>query len=256
MPKRQFDSAPAFAKASAGRHPKPNILIFMTDHQRGDTVLPEHPAVTPNLTKFAGEGVIFENVFCPSPHCCPSRATFQTGLYPSRHGVWNNVCNAQALSRGLRDGVRLWSEDLAEAGYELAWSGKWHVSTIETPADRGWRELMVTSYKQYEHHSGWDNYRRIEQLTLAQICDSSINDCRGIENQWSGTFSLFGKFNIGNYKTHIVLGPYHDTDDKIAYTYPHHPFDCPDCRWAQAHLIYIIYHIQNRCQCPAYEYSH
>ena len=26
---------------------RPNILIFMTDHQRADTVLPEHPARTP-----------------------------------------------------------------------------------------------------------------------------------------------------------------------------------------------------------------
>jgi len=151
MPKQQFDLA----------HHKPNILIFMTDHQRGDTALPEHPAVTPNLTKFASEGVIFDSVFCPSPHCCPARATFHTGLYPSRHGVWNNVCNAQALTRGLRDGVRLWSQDLAEGGYELAWSGKWHVSTTETPADRGWRELMVTAYKESEHHSGWDGYRRV-----------------------------------------------------------------------------------------------
>ena len=31
----------------------PNILIVMTDHQRGDTVLPEHPAITPNLDRFA-----------------------------------------------------------------------------------------------------------------------------------------------------------------------------------------------------------
>jgi arylsulfatase A-like enzyme len=30
---------------------RPNILIFMTDHQRGDTVLPEHPCITPNLDK-------------------------------------------------------------------------------------------------------------------------------------------------------------------------------------------------------------
>ena len=29
----------------------PNVLIFMTDHQRGDTVLPEHPAVTPHLDR-------------------------------------------------------------------------------------------------------------------------------------------------------------------------------------------------------------
>ena len=27
---------------------RPNILVVMTDHQRADTVLPEHPAVTQN----------------------------------------------------------------------------------------------------------------------------------------------------------------------------------------------------------------
>ena len=90
----------------------PNLLIFMTDHQRADTVLPEHPAITPKLDRFVRDGVTFTDAFCPSPHCCPSRATFFTGLYPSGHGVWNNVCNRQALSLGVRQGVRLWSEDL------------------------------------------------------------------------------------------------------------------------------------------------
>src|SRR5512141_2604637 len=106
---------------------RPNILIFMTDHQRADTVLPEHPALTPVLDRFGRDAVTFTNAFCPSPHCCPSRATFFTGLYPSRHGVWNNVLNEQAINSGLRDGVRLWSEDLAAAGYDLHFCGKWHV---------------------------------------------------------------------------------------------------------------------------------
>ena len=119
-------------------HPnRPNILIVMTDHQRGDTVLPEHPAITPNLDRFALQGITFTETYCPSPHCCPSRATFFSGLYPSRHGVWNNVCNDQALSRGLNAEVCLWSEDLADAGYSMHFSGKWHVSVEESPADRG-----------------------------------------------------------------------------------------------------------------------
>jgi len=70
---------------------RPNILIVMTDHQRADTALPEHPAVTPHLTELGRQGVTFTNTFCPSPHCCPARATFFTGLYPSGHGVWNNI---------------------------------------------------------------------------------------------------------------------------------------------------------------------
>jgi arylsulfatase A-like enzyme len=133
----------------------------MTDHQRADTVLPEHPAITPNLDRFAEEGVTFTDTFCPSPHCCPSRATFFSGLYPSRHGVWNNICNRQALSHGLKDGVRLWSEDLAEAGYEMHYSGKWHVSVLESPADRGWTEHYVTGAAGTLHGVTWERYREL-----------------------------------------------------------------------------------------------
>jgi arylsulfatase A-like enzyme len=141
--------------------PRPNILVFMTDHQRGDTVLPEHPAITPNVERLARDGVTFTSAFCPSPHCCPARATFATGLYPSRHGVWNNVCNDQALARGPKPGVRLWSEDLAGAGYRMVWSGKWHVSSLETPADRGWEERFVSGYQPREHQTEWEHYRSL-----------------------------------------------------------------------------------------------
>ena len=119
---------------------RPNILIFMTDQQRGATVLPGSgvKAITPNLDRFRRESVTFTQAFCPSPHCCPSRATFFSGLYPSEHGVWNNVDVGNTLSRGLNDGVRLWCEDMAEAGYRMVFSGKWHVSAEEGPVDRGW----------------------------------------------------------------------------------------------------------------------
>ena len=138
-----------------------NILVFMTDHQRADTLSPWNRAVAPNLAQFARQGVTFTNMYCPSPHCCPSRATFFTGLYPSGHGVWNNVCNDQALSRGLKPGVRLWSEDLAQAGYELHFSGKWHVSVEEGPAQRGWVADCVTSDKNEHHGRSWDQYRQM-----------------------------------------------------------------------------------------------
>ncbi len=142
---------------------QPNILIFMTDHQRADTVLPEHEAITPNLDQFVRDGVAFTEAYCPSPHCCPARATFFTGLYPTRHGVWNNICNDQALSRGLKPGVRLWSEDLAAAGYALHFSGKWHVSVEESPADRGWTEHFVSGGKGTHHGWAWDQYRKLTE---------------------------------------------------------------------------------------------
>lgn len=169
---------------------QPNILIFMTDHQRGDTALPEHAALTPNLDRFAAEGVTFTNAFCPSPHCCPARATFFTGLYPTRHGVWNNICNDQALSRGLKPVVRLWSDDLAAAGYALHFSGKWHVSVEESPADRGWIEHFVSAGKGVHHGRTWEEYRK-----LAEISTQVDQRRRGegeILRPGYGTYRLYG----------------------------------------------------------------
>ncbi|MFC1601411.1 sulfatase-like hydrolase/transferase [Candidatus Sumerlaeota bacterium] len=166
---------------------RPNILIVMTDHQRGDTALPEHPALTPNLDRFGAEGLTLTNAFCPAPHCCPARATFFTGLYPSRHGVWNNVCNDMALSRGLHPGVRCWSEDLAEAGYRLAFSGKWHVSNEETPADRGWEEYSVTAKKGDHHGAPWSHYEK-----LATRPEQDIRGEAEILRPGYGTSKLYG----------------------------------------------------------------
>lgn len=142
---------------------KPNILIFMTDQQRGSTALAEHQALTPNLDRFAQAGVTFTDARCPSPHCCPSRATFFSGLMPTQHGVWNNVTVPNALSRGLNDDVRLWSQDLVERGYACHFAGKWHVNNRRGPMDYGWREGFVTSNADRENHGyggmTWPRYQ-------------------------------------------------------------------------------------------------
>jgi arylsulfatase A-like enzyme len=149
----------------------PNILIMMTDQQRGDTVLPEHPCRTPNLDRFRTQATTFARTYCPSPHCCPARATFFSGLYPSEHGVWNNVAVTNALSTDLSPGVRLWSQDLAAAGYCCDFFGKWHVSYERGPRDFGWTEAIV--------HAGprkdgvgfmgptWDSYAAMDCATPA-----------------------------------------------------------------------------------------
>lgn len=138
---------------------QPNILVFMTDHQRADTLAPWGRAITPNLDRLAQDGLTFTDSYCPAPHCCPSRATFMTGLYPSRHGVWNNICNDWALSRGLNPGVRCWSEDLRDAGYRLGYAGKWHVSVEAGPADYGFSDLgRVSAVKGDVHGCSWEAY--------------------------------------------------------------------------------------------------
>lgn len=126
---------------------RPNIVVFMTDQQRGATVLPGHrlKAITPHVDALAATGVTFAQAHAVSPHCCPSRTSFFTGLHPTEHGVWNNVNVANALSRGPFEGTPFWSMDLAESGYHLGFAGKWHVSNTMNPRDVGWQECLVTA---------------------------------------------------------------------------------------------------------------
>lgn len=122
---------------------QPNVLVFMTDQQRGATVDPSHRAraKTPRVDAFRENAVHYARGYAPAPHCSPSRASFFTGLYPSEHGVWNNVNVTNALSRGPREGTPFWSSAFAGAGYNMAFSGKWHVSNLQTPEDFGWDVL-------------------------------------------------------------------------------------------------------------------
>ncbi len=139
---------------------RPNILIFMTDQEQAQVCEPGHPCRTPHADRLAAEGIQFRQAYTPSAHCCPSRATFMTGLYPSRHGVWNNVLNSSAFHTGINPGIPMFSEVLRAAGYELAYAGKWHVSGVEHPRDRGWNQYFSTCLPGDFHGVRWADWQR------------------------------------------------------------------------------------------------
>ena len=124
----------------------------MSDQEQAAVTLPGHPCRTPHLDRFAAEAVRFTSTYTPMAHCCPARASFMTGLYPSQHGVYNNVLNETAIRTGLRPGVETFSERLADAGYDLFYAGKWHVSADERPHHRGWSELECSSIAGRDFH--------------------------------------------------------------------------------------------------------
>ncbi|MBA2449707.1 MAG: choline-sulfatase [Chloroflexi bacterium] len=100
---------------------RPNFLIIMTDEHNPFVSEPfGHPFIqTPNIQRLADRGVLFENTYCNSPLCVPSRASFMTGKYVHRIGVWDN---AAALSSN----EPTWAHRLNLAGYDTAISGKMH----------------------------------------------------------------------------------------------------------------------------------
>ena len=101
----------------------PNILWICTDQQRWDTLnCYGNPYVTtPHIDRLAASGVRFDNAFCQSPVCTPSRASFLTGRYPRTTRCRQNGQHIPA------DEV-LVTRLLAEAGYVGGLSGKLHLS--------------------------------------------------------------------------------------------------------------------------------
>ena len=103
--------------------PPPNILWICTDQQRYDSLrcYGNGLVTTPNLDQLAAAGVLFEQAYCQSPVCAPSRASFLTGRYPRTTRLRQN---GQALPPDEVLVTRL----LAEAGYLGGLAGKLHLS--------------------------------------------------------------------------------------------------------------------------------
>ena len=70
-----------------------NLIVFLSDnHNRQFLGAAGHPFVkTPAIDSIANRGVRFNNAWCVSPLCCPSRAAIATGRYPHQTGFWDNA---------------------------------------------------------------------------------------------------------------------------------------------------------------------
>lgn len=166
---------------------QPNILIFMSDQQQGDTLDPAHPCQTMYSDRLAQDGLRFAQAYCPTAHCSPSRATFFTGQYPSRHGVFNNVSNPAAISRGIPRNLPTFAEALQAAGYRTLFAGKWHISAEENPKDRGWEELLVTAGTDAKMHVFSDQWR-------AGAYDSDERPYGSIKRPGWGDYRVFSSY--------------------------------------------------------------
>ncbi|TDO51142.1 arylsulfatase A-like enzyme [Kribbella sp. VKM Ac-2571] len=102
---------------------RPNVLLLCTDQQRFSALgaSGNDEIETPNLDRLASQGVLFENCYVQNPVCGPSRASLMTGRFVHQHGLWANGV-------GLPDHERLFSKDLADAGYDCGLVGKFHLN--------------------------------------------------------------------------------------------------------------------------------
>ncbi|WP_306054057.1 sulfatase-like hydrolase/transferase [Natronococcus wangiae] len=128
---------------------RPNVLLVLTDQERYDYSAPDGPPVeTETVDRLSSEGMRFERAFTPISICTSARASLLTGRFPHGHGMLNNSHEADAIRPNLPEGLPTFSEALAEAGYDLTYTGKWHVGRDQRPENVGFSYLGGSD----EHH--------------------------------------------------------------------------------------------------------
>ncbi len=111
------------ALAQPGGQGRPHLVYIFTDQQWAGAMscAGNGDLATPVLDGLAARGVRFENAYCTQPLCVPSRTAMVTGVYPHEIAATHNTLSWP------RAPVPMLGKLLAEAGYECAWFGKWHI---------------------------------------------------------------------------------------------------------------------------------
>ncbi|MFN2135029.1 MAG: sulfatase [Candidatus Promineifilaceae bacterium] len=140
---------------------RPNILLIVSD-DHGQWAMGAYgnsELHTPNFDYLAASGVQMENAFTPIPVCSPARASLFTGRLPSQHGLHDYLASGDP-----EIGARFWLRDevtlgrlLADAGYQAAYCGKWHMGQDELPQP-GFESWFTLGHDYPVDHGGAHRY--------------------------------------------------------------------------------------------------
>lgn len=130
--------------APAAEISQPNFVLIVSDDQDWNGLsVRMHPDMpnsqsdfylTPNLEKFAAQGMRFSAGYAPAPVCSPTRISLQTGRSPAALR-WTKAAPAESGHRlieaenrkSIRPEETTIAEVLKRAGYATAHYGKWHL---------------------------------------------------------------------------------------------------------------------------------
>ncbi|WP_394151290.1 sulfatase [Vibrio maritimus] len=98
-----------------------NIVYILCDELRADSLgyMGNEEVQTPHIDALAQDSVIFENAYCNSPMCVPSRVSLATGRHALSHGAIDNMLKPKPSEVSL-------ASLLQQAGYDTFNHGKWH----------------------------------------------------------------------------------------------------------------------------------
>src|SRR5262249_38039673 len=201
-----------------------NVLFLMAD-QLAAPFLPAYgqkAVKAPNLDRLAERGVVFDNFYCASPLCAPSRFTMTAGAAVSRIGAYDNAAE-------FSSDVPTFAHYLRAAGYRTVLAGKMHfcgpdqlhgfeerLTTDIYPADFGW----TPDWEHPEFRPSW--FHDMSSVTEAGPCLRSNQLDFDEEVAFAAERSLFGHIRSGDERPFCYV---------VSFTHPHDPFTIPRHWW-------------------------
>ena len=223
-------ASPGFSQ-EPGSAERPNIIVMLCDDIRWDALsCAGHPHLkTPNIDRLAEEGLYFENMFCTTSLCSPSRATLLSGLYAHAHGVTNNFTDYPVE-------LDSFPRRLQQAGYRTAYIGKWHMGEGSDQPRPGF-DHFVTHKGQGKYFDTEFNFngadRRVvpgyyttvvTDMSLAWMAEQQGAASERTPSEVEKPFMLM----IGQKAPHSFYFPeekYADAFDHVEVNYPHSSFE-------------------------------
>lgn len=199
-----------------GRAAQNFVIALCDDLGYGDLACYGHPHIkTPNLDRFAKEGMKLTDCYAAAPVCSPSRAGMLTGRTPHRCGIYdwiphsasrNETCGTYDFSEKrwiahswkqmhLRQQETTVAELLKQAGYATCHVGKWHCNSSfnspkqPQPDDHGFDYWFSTQNNAHPSHKDPVNFVRnrnetgkIEGYSSEIIVDEAMD---WLDNHWN-----------------------------------------------------------------------
>lgn len=152
---------------------RPNIVLFLTDQQRRDTMgcYGNEICRTPSNDRIASEGVRFDQAYTNTAICTAVRATLLTGLEPHQHGMLANFERNVGYPWELPEGLIPFNHYLAQAGYRCGVVGKWHLGIERGPEYYGFEGTHFPGWNAPKHHPEYEAYLEENELPIWSVRD-------------------------------------------------------------------------------------
>ena len=202
------------SSGGSGERP-PNILVIMSDeHDPAVMGNSGHPLVqTPNLDRLAAAGTVFDNAYCNSPICVPSRMAFLTGNYCHRIGVWD-------LGSPLRADLPTFGHYFTAAGYDTVLCGRTHIA--------GDDRLHGFGTRLFDDMDTWRSRQAPPRTPEARRgSNSHVTECGPGHGAWYDYDTTVADLSVRFLEGKAAQPPQRPWLLYSGLMYPHFPLTCP-----------------------------